>query len=474
MITDIDGLVAKVSKLFPNIKRQHLYNELTSQKKFVWIKRHVTPKEQYKINSWGIPGIAFHETQKRVYPQSNLFAHIVGYVDIDGNGLGGMERSFNHSLNDPNQNTPLQLSLDTRIQKIVHQELSQTINKFHATAGSAIIMDARNGEVIAMVSLPDFDPNHLKQSDSNAIFNRASHGLQELGSVFKPFTLAMALDSKAINFYDRYQINGPLKVGGHTINDYTSKYGNRTVPQLFAYSSNVGMSTIAINTGTKTQQEYLQRFGLTEPLDIEIYEKAAPHMPSPHNWKEINTMSISYGYGISVTPLHLASAVIPLVNGGIQYTPTLIKNGNKNKEFKRVIKESTSKDIRRLMRASITHGTSRKGNAKGYLVGAKTGTAHHAEAGGYNTQKRTSSTIAAYPINDPKYIVTFVIEQPKGIKETFGFAGGGWTAAPAVKNVIEKISPILNITPIDEHNTNIIQDLIIEEEYLVDNTKSNL
>lgn len=418
-----------------------------SGKSFVWIKRNMTPKEQNAANSLGIPGLYFLPEERRIYPYGNLLSHAVGYVGLDNKGLSGIEKRFDQRLRDGALNKePLALSVDIRLQAILREEMKNTMEEFRAIGATGVIMDLKTGELLSMVSLPDFDPHKpSKYPDANK-FNRASLGTYEMGSTFKSFTMAMALDAGIVNMKSGYDATNPFKVSTFTIQDTHPKRRWLSVPEIYAYSSNIGTAKMVLDVGTKRQKAFLEKIGMLKPVDIELPEKSAPLYPS--DWKEINTVTISYGHGISVTPLHLVRGIAALVNGGTLPQLTLIKDGSKNKdEGERIISEQTSKNIRRLMRLVVDHGTGNKADVVGYRVGGKTGTAEKVEARGYNEDAKLASFIATFPIDDPKYVVLVMIDEPKGDKSTYGFATGGWISAPVVANVISRMGPLYGIKP---------------------------
>lgn len=430
------------------IDEKLLLHRLKSGKSFVWIKRNLTPKEQYQVNALGIPGLYFQPEERRVYPYGNVFSHVLGYVGLDNKGLAGIERQFDNRLRESTLNgEPLALSVDVRLQSMLRSEMVSAVSEFDAIGATGVILDIESGELLSMVSLPDFDPHKPSKGGDAAKFNRSTLGTYEMGSTFKSFTMAMGLDYGVTTMKGGYDATNPFKIATFTISDAHGKKRWLSVPEIYAFSSNIGTAKMALDIGTKRQKEFLNKIGMFKPVDIELPEKASPQFPE--DWKEINTVTISYGHGISVTPLHLVRGIATLVNGGTQERLTLLKDGNKNKAVgERIISEQTSKNVRRLMRLVVDHGTGEKADVAGYRVGGKTGTAEKVQASGkYNPDAKMASFIATFPVDDPKYVILVMIDEPKGDKSTYGFATGGWIAAPVVGQVIARMGPMLGIKP---------------------------
>jgi len=417
-------------------------------KSFLWIKRNLTPKQENLVNSLGIPGLYFLPEEKRVYPYGNMTSHVIGYVGVDNKGLGGIEKEFDQRLRDTAiNNDPFALSIDVRLQAIMHEEMLKAVDEFDAIGATGVIMDIHSGELLSMISLPDFDPNKLNKDDDAARFNRATLGAYEMGSTFKSFTMAEALEYGTANMKSSYDAINPLRIGGFTISDAHSMHRWLSVPEIYAFSSNVGVARMVMEVGAKRQRAFLEKIGMLAPIEIELPEKATPLYPS--DWKEINMVTIAYGHGISVSPLHLVRGIAALVDGGTLPRLTLLKDGNKGRaDGAQVISEKTSANIRRLMRLVVEHGTGTKADVPGYRVAGKTGTAEKVNSGGgYNHNAKLASFIAAFPVENPRYIVLVMIDEPKGDKSTFEFATGGWISAPVVNRVITRMGPLLGIKP---------------------------
>lgn len=423
-----------------------LQSRLKSGKSFVWIKRNLTPAEQQAANSLGIPGLYFLPEERRVYPYGNLLSHTVGYVGLDNKGLAGIEKFFDQRLRDGAlNNQPLALSIDVRLQAILREEVKKALEEYRAIGAAGVIMDARSGELLSMVSLPDFDPHKPANAPDAAKFNRVSLGSYEMGSTFKSFTMAMGFEYGVVNMKSSYDATNPLKIASFTIQDAHPERRWLTVPEIYAFSSNIGTAKVALDIGTRRQKAFMEKLGMMKPVEIELPEKATPLYPA--DWKEINTVTISYGHGISVSPLHLVRGIAAVVGNGALPRLTLLKDNAKNHNDEPLVSLQTAKNMRRLMRLVVDHGTGSKADVAGYRVGGKTGTAEKIGAGGYNQDAKLASFIGAFPIEDPRYVVLVMVDEPKGDKSTYGFATGGWISAPVVANVISRMGPLLAIKP---------------------------
>jgi len=442
MFIDAKAAAKKLVAVMPQLEEADVYKKLTGKGRFVWLARNLTPDEHYAVNKLGVPGFAFLRSEKRIYPNGSLSSQLLGVTDVDGRGISGLEDQFDGSLN---KGDVLRLSLDVRVQDIMRRELQKSMDEFKAVGASGVVMDVTTGEVISSVSLPDFNPNVPLAAKGEASFNRATKGLYEMGSTFKLFTAAMALDSGAADINSIYDATEPLKAARFVIRDYHGKKRPLSLPEVIVYSSNIGSAKMALDVGTLRQQQYLKRFGLLQQTALEIPETSNPLRPE--KWREINTMTISYGHGIAVSPVHLASGVATLVNGGVRYPATLLKVDGKAKGGVRVVSEKTSLIMRQLMRLVVTRGTGKNADAKGYLVGGKTGTADKPDGGKYTDRALISSFVAAFPLNNPRYVVFALLDEPVGNKRTFNFATGGWVAAPVIKKVIDQIAPMLGVAP---------------------------
>ncbi|MDG2318725.1 MAG: penicillin-binding protein 2 [Rhodospirillaceae bacterium] len=430
--------------IFPELDPKDLKRRLGSQQRFIYLRRHLTPTEQVTVNALGIPGLYFEESQRRIYPYGSLFAHVLGSTDTENTGSAGVELTFNKALSTRHQD--LTLSLDTGVQSAVHEALSASRQRFQAIAAAAVVMDVHTAEILALVSLPDYDPKESGYVNKDAQFNRATLGLYEMGSTFKLFTAAMALDQGLIALDSVYDARTPLTVARYTINDYHAEKRWLTIPEILIHSSNIGAAKIALDAGTSEQQAFLQKIGMLSPLDLELPEVGTPIYPNV--WRKINTVTISYGHGIAVTPVHVASAVGAMVNGGRLVRPTLLRRDTVHPDdSSRVISETTSEQMRWLMRLIVTEGSGKRADIPGYVIGGKTGSAELAKAGGYSQEEIRTSFVAAFPLHQPRYVVLVLLDEPQGLKETNNYRTAGWNAAPTVRRIIAEIAPILGVYP---------------------------
>ncbi|MCZ6719951.1 MAG: penicillin-binding protein 2, partial [Proteobacteria bacterium] len=375
-ILDVEEAVQKLVTVLPELDPGMLRHRLASERRFIWIKRHLTPKQKYEVNRLGLPGLAFLDSERRVYPHGALLAHLIGYTSIDNQGLAGLERSLDARLTSTALGAPeaLALSIELGVQHVVHEELARTTAEFNALGAAGLVLDVDTGEILALVSLPDFDPNLPGIPEGKARFNRATLGIYEMGSTFKAFTVAMALDSGVVGLTDGYDASQPIAISRYRITDFHPQNRWLSVPEIILYSSNIGAAKMALDVGAERQQDYLRRFGLLTPAAIELSEVGAPMAPA--TWRDINTMTIGFGHGIAVSPLQLASGIAALVNGGIVRPATLLKRDNDEPvEGTRVIRAQVSDHMRALLRLVVQGGTGKNAEAPGYLVGGKTGTA---------------------------------------------------------------------------------------------------
>ncbi len=445
-VSDPKAAASRLARSLPDLNRDDTLVRLTAKRRFVWIRRHLTPQQQYAVNRLGIPGLYFQQEERRVYPQGHLAAHVVGFTGTDNRGLVGIEKSFDAALRAGDG--PLRLSIDLRVQHLLVDEVAKAMRRFRATGASGVVMDVTNGEVIGLVSLPDFDPNRPGKASSKAAFNQATLGTYEMGSTFKIFTAAMALDSGTATLNSTYDASTPIHISRFLIEDYKPKNRWLSVPEILKYSSNIGAAKMAMQVGVSRQRTYLAKLGLLDRPAIELPEIGAPLLPDP--WREINLMTISYGHGLAVSPLQLASAVATVVNGGVAYPATLLRRPDGPAGGERVLSESTSEKMRWLLRLIVEEGTGGHGAATGYRVGGKTGTAEKSNLSGYESKTLLSSFVGVFPIEAPRYVVLVLLDEPKGDEKTFGYATGGWVAAPVVSRVITRMAPLVGIPPAND------------------------
>ena len=443
-IMDLEAAVTELGKALPDVKIEQLRKDLNRNSKFAWIKRNITPQEQKSIISLGIPGVYFSQEDKRVYPTGNLLSHTLGYVDIDNNGISGIERYMDRN-SDLGEGESLKLSIDLKIQHILYDELSKQFAIFKAAGATAIVADVHNGEILGMVSLPDFDPNFPKLATAEQKFNIATLGSYEMGSTFKGITAAMAFEYGTATPDKLYDASTFLRVGGHNITDYHAKKRVLSVTEVLMYSSNIGAARMGLEVGTQRMQEFLKKLGMYEKTELEVSELGRPQFPKV--WRELNTATIAFGHGFAITPAHLIKAYIPLVNGGYSLPITLLKRDPYKKlEGKQVISQKTSRQVIDILRAIVLGGSGKGADAEGYLVGGKTGTAEKLTNGRYDKGKLMSSFISTFPVSDPKYVILVIFDDPQEAQK-YVRPTGGITAAPVVKNVVARIGPLLGLKP---------------------------
>lgn len=453
-------LAAQLAELMPERSEAQYLAILRSGRNFVYLRRRALPEMVRAVNALGEPGIALGREPERLYPQGALAAHVVGYTDLDGKGAAGLEREFNARLTDrAARAAPLQLSLDARVQQALESQLSEAMAHFSAIGAAGIVMDLKTSEVLALTSLPEINPNAPGKASPEAGFNRATLGIYELGSTFKPFTVAMAMDSGIItSFGNMYDCPRALKAGRFTITD-THPFGRRcSVAEIMKESSNIGTAQIAAQVGAERQRAFLKQMGFLEPVKIELAERGRTLSPGK-NWGEIATMTVGYGHGIAVTPLHLATGYAALFNGGIWRPATLMKvgPGHPLPEGRRVFTEDTSDQMRALLRLVVTNGTGKNANAPGYRVGGKTGTAEKILGGRYTHGAVVTTFAGVFPMDAPRYVVIAMLDEPKATKETYGFHTAGWNVTPVVKKVVARIGPLLGVEPDEGRDVDLSQ-----------------
>ncbi|PLX36498.1 MAG: cell division protein [Hyphomicrobiales bacterium] len=462
-ILDVDEAIELLSSVLPELGDRTTRKRLASNAGFVWLKREITPAQKHAIHRLGIPGIGFLTENRRFYPGGPAVSHIVGHVNVDNEGIAGIEKHVDgqglaelHQFGFAKKETtlePVKLAVDLRVQHAVRDEISRAMERFQAIAGIGIVLDVHTGEVIAMSSLPDYDPNDPVQALEKDRMNRATAGVFEMGSVFKTFNTAMALDSGQVTLESTYDATRPIRVGGRTISDFHGKHRVLTVPEVLIYSSNIGSAKMALQIGREGQKEFLTRLGLTSRLETDLPEVAKPLVPS--RWSEVTSMTVAFGHGISVSPMQTAVAAAALVNGGKLIPPTFLVRSRDEADAlaKRVIEPKTSNAMRYLFRLNAEKGSGRQAEVEGYLVGGKTGTAEKVVDGRYSSTKRFNSFLSAFPMDDPRYVVLVVIDEPKKAKDGGGVTAG-WNAAPTVANVVRRIAPMLGVAPRFEGGAN--------------------
>jgi cell division protein FtsI (penicillin-binding protein 3) len=376
---------------------------------------------------------------------------VIGGVDVDGHGVAGVERFFDQRLREEPE--PLRLSVDVRVQAVVRDELLKAMTEFQAIGACGIVLDVRNGEVLAMVSLPDYDANLVGQATTEERFNRAVTGMYEPGSTFKLQTASLALDTGTVQLWNGFDASSPIHIGRFTISDFEGKHRFLQIPEILAYSSNIGAAKMADAVGGERQRAWMERMGMLSRIGIELPEAGQPLAPAAANWKEIATMTIGFGHGIAVSPLHVVVGTAAVANGGTLFRPSILARepDATPREGIRVMQQSTSDTMRRLMRLVVTDGYGKAAEVPGYFVGGKTGTAEKISHHGYNKKSNVSAFMSAFPMNAPRYAVYMMLDEPKADASTHGYATAGWVSAPAAGHVIARIGPMLGLLPDIEH-----------------------
>ena len=454
-IVDADEVIERLATVLPDIDAEQTYHKLKSGAGFVWLRRQLTPRQQADIMQLGLPGIGFRTEKRRFYPGGATASHILGLTNIDNKGIAGMEKYIDDQGLADLQATglavaedlrPVKLSIDIRVQHIVHDEVARAMEKYHAIAAGAVILDIHTGEVLAMASLPDFDPNNPYNALEKDRLNRMSAGTFEMGSTIKSFTTAMALDSGKVTLKSTFDATRPITIGRQTIRDFHGKGRVLTVPEVFIYSSNIGSAREADVVGIEGHREFLHRLGLLDRMQTELPEVARPSEPKV--WKKVHSITIAFGHGMSTTPLQTAVGAAALMNGGKLLPPTFLPRTEEAAAAvsTQVLNPQTSEDMRYLYRLNAEKGSGKRAEVPGYRVGGKTGTAEKVVNGRYSTDKRFNAFLAAFPMDDPKYVVLTIIDEPKPEKPGIG-ATAGLNAAPMVANIIRRSAPMLGVKP---------------------------
>jgi cell division protein FtsI (penicillin-binding protein 3) len=455
-IIDKDEAIELLTATLPDLDTVEVRDRLSSRKGFVWLKREITPLQQQDIHRLGIPGIGFLRENRRIYPTGAAVAHLIGLVNIDNQGIAGMEKWLdNNGLADLHRagfatdrlQKPVELSIDLRVEHALRDELLKAKEKYKAKAASGLVSNVRTGEIVALISLPDFDPNNPKEAHDPDRINRLTTGVFEMGSTFKTLTLAMALDSGKATLNTMYDARGALHYGKFAIHD-THPLGRAiSLSEVFTFSSNVGAARIALAQGVEAHKAFLKKVGQLDRLRTELPESASPIVPK--RWGELNTITIAFGHGIAVAPLQAVMGINAMVNGGYLIPPTFLKRSEEDAKAmaKRVIKSETSDKIRYLMRLNAEIGTAKSADVKGYYIGGKTGTAEKVVNGRYSKKQVLNSFTAVLPADNPKYQLLVMLDEPKALPETHGFITSGWNAVPTGGKVIARIAPLLGLEP---------------------------
>jgi len=472
-LIDVDEAVELLTAVMPDLDAKEVRERLSNRKRgFAWLRREITPQQQKDIYRLGIPGIGFLTENKRVYPDGAEVAHLIGLVNVDNQGIAGIEKWLDNSglaalhaagLATDRLQEPIRLAVDLRVQHAVRDELLFARDKYKAKAAAGLVTDVRTGEVLSMVSVPDFDPNNPKEANDPTRINRLTTGVFEMGSTFKALTLAMGLDSGKFTLNSMLDARASLRYGKFQIHDYHAQHRMLSLPEVFTYSSNIGTAKIALGMGVEHHKWFLKKMGQLDRLTTELPESAMPLVPK--RWGELNTITIAFGHGLSVAPLQATMAVGALMNGGMMIPPTFLRRNEEEaqKLAVRVIKPETSAMMRYLMRLNVEKGSARKADIPGYYVGAKTGTAEKVVNGRYSKTKVLNTFMAVLPADKPRYLLTVMLDEPQAIPETHGFTTSGWNAAPTTAKIIARIAPLLGLEP--------RLDLPPADQYLLANMK---
>ncbi|WP_333947669.1 peptidoglycan D,D-transpeptidase FtsI family protein [Candidatus Liberibacter brunswickensis] len=453
-IISSDEIIEKLQTIFPDLDYQVIRRKLLSKTKFQWLRRKLSPKQKQQILGLGLPGLGFRTEQCRFYPAGSNTLHVVGYVDIDNRGVSGIEKfidtqglTTSSKINKVQKNLPpVRLSIDLRVQNIVHQLLVENRKKYNAESAGTVIINVSTGEIIAMVSIPDHDPHEISKEKQEGWLNLVSYGIFEMGSIFKAFTIAMGIDSGLFTIKDVVDTRYPIKEGKYIINDFRPKNRNMTIPEIFRYSSNIGAAKIADALGIQEHKDFLNKLGLLSKTDTELPEVKDPSYPS--KWKRIHSLTISFGHGLSTTPLQTAIAAAALVNGGHLIPATFMVRSRKEAEklSRTVLKSSTVKIMRSLLREGVIGGSGKRAFVAGFEVGGKTGTAQKVVKKRYSKELNFNSFLAVFPITDPQYVVLSFMDSPK-IKENNQLTAG-INVAPMVGSIIRRSASMLGVKPV--------------------------
>jgi cell division protein FtsI (penicillin-binding protein 3) len=461
-IIDKDEAAELLNAVFPEMTGREIRDRLASRKngrtvKFSWIKREVSPAVWAQVHRLGIPGVGFVPENKRVYPNANVAAHVLGFADIDNVGIAGIEKWIDgNGLNDlkgagfapeAQDLKPVSISIDLRVTHAMRDEMLKAVKKYRAKAGAAALMDVDTGEIVAHVSLPDYDPNQPVTAQNENNINRLQVGVFEMGSTFKALTTAMALDSGKYTVNSTLDARAALRYGRFKIGDFRGKGRVLTLPEVFVYSSNIGTARMALGVGVEGHKAFLRKMGQLDRMVTELPESSMPIVP--RNWGELNTMTISFGHGLAVAPLQALVATAALVNGGLMIPATYIKRTPEEAKAvaRRVIKPETSEAMRYVMRLNAERGSAARANIPGWYVGGKTGTSEKVVRGRYSKEKVLNSFMAIMPADKPRYLLLTMLDEPEAIPETMGQRTSGWNAAPTTGYMIERIAPMLDMSP---------------------------
>lgn len=460
---DKERVAKELVAIFPDLKEERLTKDLTGKRKFLWIKKKISPEQKQAVHDIGDPGLLFGPREMRLYPNGKLAAHVLGGASFGKEdvraaeviGVGGVEKHFDDALRDPaNGDRALTLSIDLTVQAAAERVLYGGMRLMNAKGAAAVLMDVHTGEIISLVSLPDFDPNDRPRPPTegnpgdSVLFNRAVQGLYELGSTFKIFTAAQAMDLGLANPTTLIKTAGPLRWGKFKIRDFRNYGSELTLTKVIVKSSNIGTARMAQVIGAKRQQDFLRDLGFFDPTSIEMVEAKGAQPLLPKNWSELSTMTISYGHGLSSSPMHLAAGYAAIANGGKRVTPTILKRDTPQGGA-RIMSADAAREARSMLRKVVTEGTASFGEVPGYAVGGKTGTADKPKerGGGYYEDKVIATFASMFPAHDPKYVLIVTLDEPVETSGSKPRRTAGWTAVPVAAEMIGRIAPLLGMRP---------------------------
>ncbi len=461
----VDPLMAaqKLVEVFPDLDEERLIKDFTGKRKFLWVKKKISPEQMQAVHDIGDPGLLFAPRDMRLYPNGSLAAHVMGGASYGKEGVhaaevigvAGVEKYFDDYLRDPaNAGKPLQLSLDLTVQAASERVLWGGMKLMNAKGATSVLMDVHTGEVISVVSLPSFDPNDRPRpavdgdASDSPLFNRSVQGVYELGSVFKIFAAVQAIDLGLVNAETVIETKGPMRVGGFNIGEFQGKnYGPLSVTDIIVKSSNRGTGRMALSIGSQRQQEFLQSMGFFEATPFEIVEANGGKPLLPKRWTDLSSVTISYGHGLSSSPMHLAAGYAAIANGGFKVSPTLMKKDGPQLG-PRVMSDHAAADGRRILRKVVTKGTASFAEVPGYHIGGKTGTADKPRArGGYYDDKVIATFASIFPAHDPKYVLIVTLDEPVETSGDKPRRTAGWTAVPVAAEMVRRVAPLLGVRP---------------------------
>ncbi len=454
-IIDADEAVEQLAAILPDLDTREMRERLSSKRGFVWLKREISPAQRLAIQNLGLPGIGFLSESRRIYPAGPEIAHAIGYVSVDNVGIAGLEKWIDGQglaelrlagLTSDRTLSPVSLALDLAVQHAVRDELAAAIVRYKANAAAGLVLDVRTGEIVSMVSLPDFDPNQPRGMRDPIRLNRLTTGVYEMGSTFKALTVAMALDSGKFTLGSQLDARQPLQYGKYTIHDFHGQQRMLSLPEVFTYSSNIGAARMALALGVDAHRAFLKKTGQLDRLRTELPESAEPL--APKRWGELNTATIAFGHGLSVAPLQAVMAAAALINGGLLIPPTFLRRSEEEAKrlAVRVIKPETSEKMRYLFRLNVERGSAKRAEVEGYYVGGKTGTSEKVVGGRYMKNKRLTVFMGVFPIDAPRYLVLVMLDEPQATADQRE-ATSGLNAAPTSGKIIARIAPLLGLKP---------------------------